>query len=81
MEPRVMMASQFKQQCLAVLDQVQRTGVAVVVTKHGRPVARLVPVEERRSGRSTMGSVELLADEDERYFSTGESWEASGPAR
>jgi len=78
MEPQVMMASRFKQQCLAVLDQVQRTGIPVVVTKHGRPVAQLVPVGDAGSVRPTMGSVELLDDADEAYLSTGEAWDANG---
>jgi prevent-host-death family protein len=38
-------ASNFKQRCLALVDEVQRTGHEFVVTRHGRPVARLVPVE------------------------------------
>lgn len=41
-----MQASAFKARCLAVLDDVARTRTEVVVTKHGKPVARLVPVDE-----------------------------------
>ena len=37
-------AGRFKAQCLALLDEVAETGVAVVVTKRGKPVARVVPV-------------------------------------
>ena len=73
-EDRTVMASRFKQQCLALLDQVEATGTPIVVTKHGRPVARVVPVE-REPRAPTMGSVSLLADDDEAYFSTGERWE------
>ena len=69
------MASKFKEQCLALLDQVERTKVAIVVTKHGRPVARLVPLEEGVGRRDTDRSVGLLVDGDEAYFSTGETWE------
>ncbi len=36
-------ASEFKAKCLALMDQVQRTGVPVVVTKNGKPVAELGP--------------------------------------
>jgi prevent-host-death family protein len=75
MEARIVMASRFKQQCLALLDQVETTKVPVVVTKHGRPVARLVPLEDPGHA-PTMGSVTLLADDDDAYFSTGENWEA-----
>ena len=38
-----MPAGEFKAQCLAVMDQVQRSGEAVLITKHGKPVATLVP--------------------------------------
>ncbi len=38
-----MPAGEFKAQCLAVMDQVQRSGEPVLITKHGKPVAKLVP--------------------------------------
>jgi prevent-host-death family protein len=41
-----MAAAQFKAHCLAVMDQVSQSGRAVVITKHGRPVAKLVPVSK-----------------------------------
>jgi prevent-host-death family protein len=72
METR-MQASTFKAQCLAVLDDVARTRTTVVVTKHGKAVARLVPVDEPDT---TLGSVTLLTDEDDDFFGTGESWDA-----
>jgi prevent-host-death family protein len=79
-EETAMMASRFKAECLAVLDRVQRTRQPVVITKHGRPVARLVPVDEPPERRDTAGSVQLVVVEDEAYYSTGEAWEAQ-PAR
>jgi prevent-host-death family protein len=39
-------ATEFKAKCLAYLDQVARTRAEITLTKHGRAVARLVPVEE-----------------------------------
>jgi prevent-host-death family protein len=39
-------AGAFKSRCLALLDEVARTGRGLVVTKRGRPVARVVPLEE-----------------------------------
>jgi prevent-host-death family protein len=36
-------AAQFKQQCLALLDEVGPEGI--VITKHGKPVAKLIPIE------------------------------------
>lgn len=38
-------AGQFKARCLALLDRVAQTGEELVVTKRGKPVARVVPVE------------------------------------
>ncbi len=40
-------ASEFKAKCLALMDEVQRTGVPVVVTKNGKPVAELGPHRPR----------------------------------
>ena len=54
-------AGEFKARCLAVLDRVGRTGEAVIVTKRGRPVAKVVPVE--RPGSATLkGSVTFHGD-------------------
>ena len=36
-------AGQFKTKCLAIMDRVQKTGESVLITKHGKPVARLSP--------------------------------------
>ena len=40
-------ASQFKAQCLALMDDVARTGRTIVVTKKGKPVAELRPHRPR----------------------------------
>lgn len=39
-----MAAGQFKNRCLALMDQVQQTGEPILITKHGKPVAKVVPV-------------------------------------
>jgi prevent-host-death family protein len=39
-----MAAGTFKAHCLAVIDEVQAKKQTVVITKHGKPVAKLVPV-------------------------------------
>jgi len=38
-----MPAGKFKAQCLSLLDAVQATGEPLVITKRGRPVAKVVP--------------------------------------
>ena len=40
-----MAAGAFKANCLAVMDDVQAKRETIVITKHGKPVAKLVPVE------------------------------------
>jgi prevent-host-death family protein len=47
-------AGEFKAKCLALLDEVASTGKILVVTKRGKPLARVVPFEEPRS---LLGSV------------------------
>lgn len=42
---RTMAAGKFKAQCLGVIDEVQAKRVPVVLTKHGKPVAKLVPLD------------------------------------
>lgn len=42
--PRTVSATTFKAQCLALMDEVERTGEELLITKHGRVVARLAPV-------------------------------------
>jgi prevent-host-death family protein len=37
-------AAVFKAECLKLMDEVARTGQPVVITKHGKPVAQLVPI-------------------------------------
>ncbi len=69
-----MQASTFKARCLALLDEVARSRTTVLVTKHGKPVARLVPIDNEVA--PTQGSVTLLEDDDELFFSTGERWNA-----
>jgi prevent-host-death family protein len=39
-----MKAAEFKAKCLEVMDEVAATGEPVVVTKRGKPVARVTPV-------------------------------------
>jgi len=43
-----MAAGAFKVHCLAVMDEVQSKRETVVITKRGKPVAKLVPVEQEK---------------------------------
>jgi prevent-host-death family protein len=57
-----MAAGEFKAKCLAVLDRVAETRASVIITKHGRPVARLVPIAPETKAASLVGSVKYHGD-------------------
>lgn len=67
-------AGEFKQRCLALLDRVAETGMPIVVTKRGRPVARVVPIEP--PAEALLGSIRVVTEIEEELYSTGESWDA-----
>lgn len=56
---RCVPAGEFKARCLALLDEVSTTGRELVVTKRGRAVAKVVPVERPRP---LLGSVRRERD-------------------
>lgn len=45
---KTMAAGVFKANCLAVMDEVRAKRVTVVITKRGKPVAKLVPISEKK---------------------------------
>ena len=45
--PREIKASEFKAKCLKLMDEVAASGEELVITKHGRPVSRLVPYRDK----------------------------------
>jgi len=51
---RIVPAGEFKARCPALLDRVAETGEDLVVTKRGKPVARLIPVEPTPSLRGSV---------------------------
>jgi prevent-host-death family protein len=61
---KTMPAGEFKARCLSIMDQVSSTRTPVVITKRGKPVAKLVPVEAAPAwvpGRLA-GKIEILGD-------------------
>lgn len=62
-EERRIPAGRFKAECLKLMDEVQDRHVSYVITKRGRPVARLVPAEELPPILGHMkGTVTILGD-------------------
>lgn len=71
-----MPAGQFKAKCLQLMDDVQKYHKEIVITKFGKPVAKLVPVEEKKLKPMygyLKGSLKIKGD----IFSTGEKWFAN----
>jgi prevent-host-death family protein len=61
---KTMAAGEFTARCLEVMDQVRATRTPVVITKRGKPVAKLVPAEEVRTTAfdSLKGKIEIVGD-------------------
>ena len=66
-------AGKFKDQCLQVLDEVERTKTTVIVTKRGRPVAKVVPFVQADKSDSLAGSI---VRETGDPYGTGDAWHA-----
>ena len=47
---QVIQASEFKAKCLSLMDDVARSGDALIITKNGRPIVELRPYSGGRSG-------------------------------
>jgi prevent-host-death family protein len=70
-----MAAGEFKVHCLAVMDEVQAKREAVIITKRGKPVAKLVPLEQERDDIFGFfeGKIEIKGDIVSPAFSS-EEW-------
>ena len=65
-------ASKFKEQCLALLDNLEPEGI--VITKHGKPVARLIPASSDCA--DLIGSMKGKIRVHGNILSTGLNWDA-----
>ena len=65
-------AAKFKEQCLSLLDEVDPDGI--VITKHGRPVAKLIPFAS--DSKSLIGALARKITIKGDVLSTGLDWNA-----
>ncbi len=72
MTMRRIAAAKFKETCLALLDEVD--GEGIVITKHGKPVAKLIPYGTDSSSLIGALSKKLRIKGD--IYSTGVRWNA-----
>jgi prevent-host-death family protein len=61
MTERIIKAGEFKARCLQLMDEVASTGETIVVTKRGKPMARLVPMVPHRTKGPKFGFYKELA--------------------
>jgi prevent-host-death family protein len=73
---RKVTATAAKAGMLRLLDDAA-AGEEIEITKHGRPVARLVPASGARSLKGSFTGVAMTAVEEQQLFSTGAPWNAS----
>ena len=72
MTMRTIGAAKFKEECLALLDEVDEDGI--VITKRGKPVAKLIPIHAESS--ALIGALEGKLTITGDIESTGVSWNA-----
>ena len=72
MTMRQISAAKFKASCLALLDEVDAEGI--VITKHGKPVAKLIPFSTETANLigALAGKLRIKGD----ILSTGAKWDA-----
>lgn len=70
-------ASEFRAQCLKMIEQVRRTNAPILITERGRPVAKLVPAG--KPSRDILGClagiIEIVGDIESPVVAP-ETWEA-----
>lgn len=69
---RQMAAGEFKARCLAVLDEVAASKRDLVITKRGRPVAKVVPLTEPEA----VPRRGLIVHQGDLVSPIGETWDA-----
>ncbi|MDE0116577.1 MAG: type II toxin-antitoxin system Phd/YefM family antitoxin [bacterium] len=81
-KPPTIPAGRFRDNCLRIMDEVDRTGEAVIVTKHGKPVVKIVPAP-REQGRFIGSSPELeILGDIMAPSASSDDWESiSNPER
>lgn len=73
MKVRTVPAGEFKNACLKLMDEVSKHGVPITVTKRGKPLVQIVPVNDADRRRELRGTI---VHQDADIFSTGETWDA-----
>ena len=71
-------AGEFKSKCLKLMDQVKETHEEIIVTKYGKPVVKVVPIDTEPT-RPLLGYLQgAVVIHEDIVEPTGEVWDAEG---
>ena len=75
---KTIIISEFKARCIAVINEVNQTHSAVIITRRGKPVARLEPVTDKKPDRvlGKMGAMTIKGDII--HTDSSDDWEING---
>ena len=67
---KTMKASEFRANCLKLMDEIAEAGGEIIITKHGKPISKLVPYKTAPNNQkppktffgSDKGRIEILGD-------------------
>ena len=65
-----MAAGEFKAKCLKIMDEINKTGKSMIVTKRGVPVMKVVPIRNAKKKKDDFfgrlkGIIEIVGDPDD----------------
>jgi prevent-host-death family protein len=75
---KTLAAAEFKARCLTLMEDVSKTGEPVLITKRGKPMAKLVPADKR--GSNLVGRLEgvvFINGDVESPIEPPDAWESA----
>jgi prevent-host-death family protein len=76
MDMKKIAAAEFKARCLTLMEDVRSTREPLIITKRGKPVAKLVPVEEEREFIGRLKGIIRVVGDIESPVEPPEAWDA-----
>ena len=72
-------SAQFKARCLELVDRVRKSRTDVIITRHGRPVARLAPIESEAPASLVGSMADTVLSYDAPFDPIPGAWGVNGP--
>jgi len=69
--------SEFKARCLGLLDEVASSHQMLIITKFGKPIARVMPIENTKPPLLGSWKGMMEVEGDIVHFDTSDEWEAA----